>query len=104
MKSGKFSILRSFFLFALTGFFMYSASVQDIHYMFVKHEVELNDHCDHHLHAQSNHVECSLCKIELSSYAQTFDQFELPKQVFFSNNETYHLADVVISSQFAAIS
>ncbi len=77
------------------------ASIQEIHYMFIHHEVEVNDHCDNHLHQKDNHAECSLCKIDLSSFVQTFSQFELPNQAFTANRKTYNLAKVVISNQFA---
>jgi hypothetical protein len=102
MKPGKFSFFRAAILATLTGFFLYSASVQEIHYMFVNHASEVNEHCNNHLHARENHPECSLCKIDLSSFVQTFSQFELPRQIFSTDCRIYALLEVHIAGQFSA--
>jgi hypothetical protein len=104
MKRRKFSWLKSTLLLSLAGFFLYSASIQDIHYMFVHHDLVVNDHCNNHLHAKNNHTECSLCKIDLNSFVQTFTQFELPDQVFAADIKIYNLSEAIISNQFASIS
>jgi hypothetical protein len=71
MKSGKFSVLRFTMLSVLMALFLYSASVQEIHYLFVDHHTELSEHCHNHLHSHVGHADCSLCKIELSSFLQS---------------------------------
>jgi hypothetical protein len=96
MKRGRFSFFRFWLLTVLTGFFLYSTSVQDIHYMFIHHQVEVNDHCDNHLHAGNNHDNCSLCKIELSWFVQTVEQFYLTAVKFVSGNTVYRLREAVI--------
>lgn len=100
MKRAKFSPLRSSLLLALAGLFLYSASVQEIHYLFVQHSVELNDHCVNHLHSD-NHTDCAICKLDLSTFVQTYHQFELPKEVFSSVCKIYTLLDPIVTEQFS---
>jgi len=104
MKRSKFSLLRFSLLFALAGVFLYSASVQEVHYLFVDHHTEVNDHCHNHLHTQSNHVECNICKIELSSYVQSFNQFNYTEQLTFNDFHVYQLLDVKLNFEHPAIS
>jgi hypothetical protein len=104
MRRTKFSLLRFSVLMALAGVFLYSASVQEIHYLFITHHTEVNEHCDHHLHAQSNHLECNLCKIELSSYVQSFQQFACNTQVFSNDLKVYNILDVKVNVEHPSIS
>ena len=104
MKRSKFSFLRFSFLLALAGLFIYSTSIQEIHYLFVKHDTELTEHCVNHLHSATDHTDCSICKIDLSCFVQTFSQFELPKKVFSSDCKTYQLLDAKVAECFSAIS
>ena len=76
---------------------MYSASVQEIHYLFVNHHVELNEHCHNHLNTQTGHLDCSLCKVELSSYVQTFQLFDFSLQLEPADKAVYKTLDVKLS-------
>jgi hypothetical protein len=104
MKRARFSLLRFSLLLALAAGFLYSASVQEIHYLFTTHHNEVNDHCNNHLHTQKNHAECALCKIELSSYVQSFEQFGSQNQVFSNSLEVYKLLDVKLNIEHSSIS
>jgi len=100
----RFSIFRCSFLLALAGLFLYSASVQEIHYLFTEHQVERTEHCDNHLHANANKTECSFCKIDLSSYVQSFAQYESAAQILSANLNIWNLRDGVINNQHPSIS
>jgi len=104
MKRVKFSWLRFSLLITLAGLFLYSASVQEIHYLFVDHHTEANDHCHNHLHTQKGHVECNLCKIELSSYVQAFHQFNYAIVAFSADQNLYNLCDVILDFRYSFIS
>jgi hypothetical protein len=104
MKRSKFSPLRFSLLFVLAGIFLYSASVQEIHYLFVDHHTELNEHCHNHLHTQQGHVECNLCKIELSSFVKSFHQFDYTEQFFANDLKVYQILDVKLNVEHPAIS
>jgi hypothetical protein len=79
--------------------------VQEIHYLFVHHEVEQNDHfCDHHIHSKSSHTECSICKLNLSSFVSTFEQFDQVKTVFVTGKEVCDLHEALFSRSFSSVS
>lgn len=102
MKRKRFSWSRCSLLVALAGFFLYSASVQEVHYLFVHHETAINHHCHNHLHQQDNHKDCALCNIDLGFFVQTYSQFDVSVQIFAADCKIYNLSDAVISNQFAA--
>ena len=104
MKRPGFSFLRFSLLLALVGVFMYSASVQEIHYLFINHHSELNEHCHNHLHAQTQHAECNLCKIELSSYLQTNTQLDCSNHFYPSSRNFFAIRDAVFNYGHPAIS
>jgi len=97
MKCTRFSLLRFSLLLCLTGLFLYSASVQEIHYLFVNHHSEINEHCHNHLHTQTGHVDCNLCKIELGSYVKTLNQFEDAVVLFSTDRNPYNIQQVKLS-------
>ena len=104
MKRSGISHLRRIVLLALTGLFLYSASVQEIHYLFVNHHTELTEHCHNHLHTQTSHTDCNLCKIELSYYVQTFNQYSLTGQIFLPTPQIFATRDAVVRYQHFSIS
>ena len=104
MKRSRFSFLRTLLLVSLTGLFMYSASVQEIHYLFVDHHVEVNEHCHNHLHTQTGHLDCSLCKVELSSYVQSFQQYDFTVRLAAIDKAVYHTLNVILTSYYSSTS
>lgn len=100
----KYRLLRNALVLSLTGLFMYSASIQEIHYLFVHHDAEYDHQCDHHIHSQSSHDNCSICKLVLSSFVQTFDQFDQPKVEFAVDRNVYELHEALFSRQSSAVS
>ena len=104
MKRSKFSLLRFLLLSTLAGIFIYSASVQEIHYLFVNHHTELNEHCHNHLHAQTGHADCNLCKIELGSYVQPLIQPHFVVEPFLTDCRVYNTQDVKINYELSSVS
>ena len=104
MKGRQFSLFRSSILITLMGVFLYSASVQEIHYLFVNHSAELSEHCHNHLHNQTNHVECNLCKIELSSYVTSFQQFDSSVKLFSAGPNVYLVQDIQVLFSLSSVS
>ena len=104
MRHPKFSPLRFSLILALAAIFLYSASVQEIHYLFVDHHTEVNDHCHNHLHTQTNHVECNLCKIELSSYVTSFQQFDSSVKLISADLNIYLVQDLKILFSLSSVS
>jgi len=104
MKLKRFSLIRFSFLLALGGIFLYSASVQEIHYLFIQHHAEQHEHCDNHLHAQDNHAECNFCKVDLSAFVQSFQQFEETSLLFFDHQKTYGLPEIIVTNDFPCVS
>ncbi len=104
MKKGKFSLLRFSGLFLLAGLFLYSASVQEIHFLFVNHHTELSEHCHNHLHQQTNHADCNLCKIELSSFVQATYHFDFTPRVLPAIRQVYNTLDVVVNCRYSSVS
>ena len=104
MKRPGFSLLRFSLLLALVGVFLYSASVQEIHYLFINHHSEINEHCHNHLHAQTHHVDCNLCKIELSSYLQTSVQLDCSNNFYPSSRNFVATRDAAFNYKHPAIS
>jgi hypothetical protein len=89
VKKEKLSFIRSAILVALTGLFMYSSSVQEIHYLFSRHDTEVKEHCDNHLHQQTHHAECIFCKINLSPFSKSCNQFELTADIVFFSTPSF---------------
>lgn len=104
MKRSRFYPLRVIYLFTLAGLFLYTASVQEVHYLFVDHHTELNEHCHNHLHTRQGHVECNLCKIELSSYVQSFKKYNYSAPLFSNDLKTYGIQDIKLNSRHSFIS
>ena len=104
MRGRQFSFFRSSLLITLMGVFLYSASVQEIHYLFVNHTSELSEHCHNHLHTQTNHVECNLCKIELSSYVTSFQQFDSSVKLISADLNIYLVQDLKILFSLSSVS
>jgi hypothetical protein len=102
-KRFKFSPLRFSLVLALIGLFLYSATVQEIHYLFVHHEAEFDHQCANHIHSKSSHTECSICKFTLSSFVESFDQFEKAKTEFTADCNVYELHEALFSRSFSAI-
>ena len=99
MQRTRFSVLRFSLLLALVGVFLYSASVQEIHYLFVNHHTEVSEHCHNHLHTQTGHVDCNLCKIELDSYVRATHHYDATAQLFNPDKRVYNTNDLKLSSQ-----
>ncbi len=104
MKRGKFSFLRFTLLWSLTAVFLYSASVQEIHYLFVDHHTEVNEHCHNHLHAHVNHVECNLCKIELSSFLQSPCLDNSANPPYLKSTDIFAIRNVTLHAGYSSIS
>jgi len=102
-RRSRFFLFRVPLILALTGLFLYSASVQEVHYLFVHHEVEYNDHCDHHIHSRSTHTDCGICKLVLSSFVSSFEQFDRAKEAFSTDQNTCDLHEALFSRRFSAI-
>lgn len=96
MKRGRFSFFRFWLLTVLTGFFLYSTCMQDIHDMFIQNPVEVNNHYDSQQYAGHNHDDYSLFKVKLGLCVQTIEQFYLTAVKFVSGNTVYRLREAVI--------
>ena len=104
MRRSRFSFLRFSLLLTLVGLFLYSASVQEIHYLFINHHAELNEHCHNHLHAHTSHVECNLCKIELSSFLQASHYTGCTAQRSYTHPQTCNIQGVKLPERYSSVS
>ena len=104
MKQAKFSFLRFSTLITLALLFLYCSSVQEIHYLFVNHHAEVNEHCHNHLHAQTGHIDCNLCKIELSTFVKAVDQVKVTVPACWSCRIATFVPDNEVSFKISSFS